>query len=198
MTATPHRPLVMTQTHSRRAALCGGALAAALGTLSFRLSAAAQATPGAATMPATTLLVQSFGQGSLFPTQGDVGVLPYTAVLWDAAERGFLSLDPTSGSLGVASTESVLATLGAAADPPAAVLLSLAGGNGATGAIWALRLVSGELGSDPGAVTYQGEPLTGDDVPAWLGTAPPELPDGPQDLGAGYLIIDGLSMGAAG
>jgi hypothetical protein len=77
-------------------------------------------------------------------------------------------------------------------------LLSLAGGNGATGAIWAMRLVSGELGSDPGAVTYQGEPLTGDDAPSWLGDAPPRLPDSPQDLGAGYLVIDGLSVGAAG
>jgi hypothetical protein len=198
MTATPHRPLVVTQTHSRRTALYSGALAAALGTLSLRLSAAAQATPEAAEMPAAALLVQSFVQGSLFPTQGDVGVLPYTAILWDAAERGFLALDPTSGSLGVASTESVLTALGAATDPPAAVLLTLAGGNGATGAIWALRLVSGMLGSDPGAVTYQGEPLTEDDVPAWLGNAPPQLPDSPQDLGAGYLVIDGLSVGAAG
>jgi hypothetical protein len=198
MTATPHRPLVETRTHSRRAALCGGALVATLGTLALRLSAAAQATPEAAEMPATTLLVQCFGQGSLFPTQGDGGVLPYTAILWDAAERGFLSLDPTSGSLGVVSTESVLTALGAATDPPAAVLLSLAGGNGATGAIWAMRLVSGELGSDPGAVTYQGEPLIGDDAPSWLGDAPPRLPDSPQDLGAGYLVIDGLSVGAAG
>jgi hypothetical protein len=144
-------------------------------------------------MSASTLLVQSFGQGSLFPTQGDVGVLPYTAVLWDAADRGFLALDPTGGSAGVASTGTVLSALAAADEPPPAVLLSLSGGESATGAIWALRLVSGSPGSDPGAVTYQGEPLSGDDAPSWLGSAPPELPAGPQDLGAGYLIISGLA-----
>jgi len=144
-------------------------------------------------MSAGALLVQSFGQGSLFPTQGDVGVLPYTVILWDAADRGFFVLDPTDGSAGVASTETVLSALAAADEPPPAILLTLSGGDSATGAIWALRLVSGSLGSDPGAVTYQGEPLSGDDTPSWLGTAPPELPDSPQDLGAGYLIISGLA-----
>ncbi len=144
-------------------------------------------------MSASTLLVQSFARGSLFPTQGDVGVLPYTAILRDAAYRGFFVLDPSGGSAGVASTETVLSALAAADEPPPAVLLSLSGGDSATGAIWALRLVSGSLGSDLGAVTYQGEPLSDDDAPSWLGTAPPELPAGPQDLGAGYLVIAGLS-----
>ncbi len=193
MTATNHPPVALSRTSSRRAALGGSALAAALGTLSFHLGVAAQATPEATAMSAGTLLVQSFGQGNLFPTQGDVGVLPYTVILWDAADRGFFVLDPTGGSAGVASTEIVLSALAAADEPPSAVLLSLSGGDSATGAIWALRLVSGSLGSDPGAVTYQGEPLSGDDTPFWLGTAPPELPDSPQDLGAGYLIISGLA-----
>ena len=186
------RSTVLASSRTRRTTLRYGALLAALGTIARQRSAAGQATPGADAAGAGVLLVQSFGRGSLFPTQGDVGVLPYTAILWDAAERGFLSLDPTSGSLGIAATETVLAALGAMEEPPPAVLLTLAAGDGVTGAIWALRLVSGSLGSDPGAVTYQGEPLSGEDAPDWLGTAPTELPDGPQELGAGYLVIAGL------
>ena len=58
--------------------------------------------------------------------------------------------------------------------------------------VWALSLVYGSLGSDPGAVTYQGEPLAGEDATSWLGTAPEALPEGPQDLGQGFLIITGL------
>jgi hypothetical protein len=190
VTPTDRLPEGMSRTSSRRAAVGGSVLLAALGAIALRASAAAQATPVAATA-VTTLLVQSFGRGSLFPTQGDVGVVPYTAILWDAAERGFLSLDTARDAADVASTEAVLSALGAAEQPPLAILLSLAGG--ASGAIWALRLVSGGLGSDPGAVTYQGEPISGDIVLPWLGAAPPELPDAPQDLGAGYLVVAGLS-----
>jgi hypothetical protein len=190
VTPTDRLPEGMSRASSRRAAVGGGMLLAALGAIALRASAAAQATPVAATT-VTTLLVQSFGRGSLFPTQGDVGVMPYTAILWDAAERGFLSLDTARDAADVASTEAVLSALGAAEEPPLAILLSLAGG--ASGAIWALRLVSGALGSDPGAVTYQGEPISSDDALPWLGTAPPELPDAPQDLGAGYLVVAGLS-----
>jgi hypothetical protein len=59
--------------------------------------------------------------------------------------------------------------------------------------VWALSLVYGDLGSDPGAVTYQGEPLASDDATSWLGTTPAALPEGPQELGQGFLIIAGLS-----
>ena len=191
MTATNDPPVALSHTSSRRTALCVGALAAALGTLSLRLSAAAQATPEATTA-SNGLLVQSFGQGSLFPTQGDVGVLPYTAILWDAAERGFFSHDAASGSAGVVSTEAVLSALAAADQPPLAGLMTLSSGDGGAAATWALRLVSGELGSDPGAVTYQGAPLSAEESD-WLGTTALELPDAPQELGAGYLVIAGLS-----
>lgn len=177
---------------TRRAAVRNGALLAALATISLRPGAAAQATPIA--QASGVLLVQSFGQGSLFPTQGDVGVLPYTAILWDAAARGFFRHDAANGSVGMVATEAVLAALAAAAEPPLAALVSLpADGGDDAAAIWALRLVSGSLGSDPGAVTYQGEPLTGDDSLPWLGSATPDLPDAPQDLGAGYLVIADLA-----
>ena len=191
MTETGRARTAKEQTTSRREVVYGGALLAALGTISHRLGAAAQATPGA-TAANSVLLAQSFGRGSLFPTQGDVGVLPYTAILWDAADRGFLALSAAGGSTGLASTEAVLSALNAADESVSAVLLTLSADSGAGGAIWAMRLRAGQLGSDPGAVTYQGEPLTGGDAPAWLGTAPPELPDGPRDLGAGYLVIAGL------
>ena len=39
------------------------------------------------------LLVQSFSHGTLFPTQGDVEGVPYTVILWDAADRGFFFAD---------------------------------------------------------------------------------------------------------
>jgi hypothetical protein len=176
---------------SRRTVVRDGALLAALGAITLRPGAAAQATPEPA--PASgALLVQSFGRGSLFPTQGDVGVLPYTAIFWDAADRGFLALSPAGSAAGIATTEAVLSALAAAEEPPAAALLSLPPDPG-PGAIWALRLVAGSLGSDPGAVTYQGEPLDGDAALAWLGATPPALPDAPHDLGAGYLVIAGLT-----
>ncbi|MGH2617944.1 MAG: hypothetical protein ACRDJC_22170, partial [Thermomicrobiales bacterium] len=66
-------------------------------------------------------------------------------------------------------------------------------GAAASQEVWALRLGYGGLGSDPGAVTYQGEPLPAEDAAAWLETAPATLPDGPRDLGPGFIIISGLS-----
>lgn len=137
------------------------------------------------------LLVQSFSQGSLFPTQGDAGVLPYTVILWDAADRGFFFTDAASGVAGVIATASVLPMLGAEGEPPCAVLVMPSAEE--SDGVWALRLGYGELGSDPGAVTYQGEPLPGEEAAAWLGMTPPELPASPLDLTAGYLIIAGLS-----
>lgn len=180
-------------TRSRRAAVRDSALLAALGTISLRPGAAAQATPGAA-QASGSLLVQSFGRGSLFPTQGDVGGLPYTAILWDAAGRGFFLHDAAGGSAGIVATEAVLSALAAADEPPPAALATLpADGSDDAAAIWALRLVSGSLGSDPGAVTYQGEPLMDEDAASWFGDSPRDLPTAPQDLAAGYLVIVGLT-----
>jgi hypothetical protein len=167
-----------------------------MGALAFRLqgSAAAQATPTAAAQ-AGSLLVQSFSHGTLFPTQGDVEGVPYTVYLWDAADRGFFFADVMSGVAGVVPSERVLAGIGTEA-PPRAVLVgtSTEGNDSATPAqgVWALSLVYGNLGSDPGAVTYQGEPLAGEDAMSWLGTEPEALPEGPQELGQGFLIIAGL------
>jgi hypothetical protein len=183
---------------SRRAALhAGGALLAGLGALAFHLqrSAAAQATPTADVGGGGVLVVQSFSHGTLFPTQGDVEGAPYTVILWDAADRGFFFADVMSGVAGVVPSERVLAGIGTEA-PPRAVLVgtSTEGNDSATPAqgVWALSLVYGNLGSDPGAVTYQGEPLAGEDAMSWLGTEPEARPEGPQELGQGFLIIAGL------
>jgi hypothetical protein len=142
------------------------------------------------------LLVQSFSRGTLFPTQGDAEGAPYTVILWDAADRGFFFADVMSGVAGVVPSERVLAGIGTET-PLRAVLVAgpTAGGDSATPAqgVWALSLVYGDLGSDPGAVTYQGEPLASDDATSWLGTTPAALPEGPQELGQGFLIIAGLS-----
>ncbi len=186
----------LTGARSRRAVLhAGGALLAGMGALAFQRSVAAQATP-VADAPGGALLVQSFSQGSLFPTQGDAGGAPYTVILWDAADRGFFFVDWRSGVAGVVPSERVLAGIGAES-PPWAVLVAgpTEENDSATPArgVWALSLVYGSLGSDPGAVTYQGEPLASDDAISWLGTEPAALPEGPQELGQGFLIIAGLS-----
>ncbi len=186
----------LTGAQSRRVALqTGGALLAGMSALASRPSVAAQATP-VAEVPGSALLVQSFSQGSLFPTQGDAGGAPYTVILWDAADRGFFFADRTSGVAGVVASERVLADIGTEV-PPRAVLVAgpTEENDSATPAqgVWALSLVYGSLGSDPGAVTYQGEPLASEDATAWLGTTPAALPEGPQDLGQGFLILTGLS-----
>ena len=182
---------------SRRAALhTGSALLAGLGALAFQRKAAAQATPTAGARGGDVLLVQSFSHGTLFPTQGDAAGAPYTVILWDAADRGFFFADVMSGVAGVVSSESVLAGIGTELSPRAVIVgTSPEGSDSATPAqgVWALSLVYGDLGSDPGAVTYQGEPLASEDAMSWLGTAPAALPEGPQELGQGFLIIAGLS-----
>ena len=185
----------LTGTQSRRVALhTGGALLAGISALAWRQSVAAQATP-VADVPGGTLLVQSFSQGSLFPTQGDVVGAPYTVILWDAADRGFFFADCTSGVAGVVPSERVLAGIGTEASPWAVLVAGPTEGSDSAApgqGVWALSLVSGSLGSDPGAVTYQGEPLASEDATSWLGTAPAALPEGPQDLGQGFLILTGL------
>ena len=186
----------LTGAQSRRTVLhAGGALLAGMGVVASQRSAAAQATPTAHAPGGGLLLVQSFSQGSLFPTQGDAGGAPYTVILWDAADRGFFFADWTGGVAGVVPSERVLAGIGTTA-PAWAVLVGAATeeSDSATPAqgVWALSLVYGSLGSDPGAVTYQGEPLAGEDATSWLGTAPEALPEGPQDLGQGFLIVIGL------
>jgi hypothetical protein len=185
----------LTGTQSRRAALhTGSALLAGMSALALQRRVAAEATP-VGDAQGSVLLVQSFSHGTLFPTQGDVEGVPYTVYLWDAADRGFFFADWTSGVAGVVPSERVLASI--STDAPVRALLvpgPTAGDDSATPAqeVWALSLVYGSLGSDPGAVTYQGEPLASEDAMSWLGTAPAALPEGPQDLGQGFLILTGL------
>jgi hypothetical protein len=167
-----------------------------MGVLALRQSAAAQATPTAEARGDGPLLVQSFSQGSLFPTQGDVEGAPYTVIMWDAADRGFFFADCTGGVAGVVPSESVLAAIGTET-PARAVLVGAATEENDSATldqgVWALSLGTGSLGSDPGAVTYQGEPLANEVATSWLSAAPAALPEGPQDLGQGFLILTGLS-----
>jgi hypothetical protein len=167
-----------------------------MGALAFQRSAAAQATPTAAAPGGGLLLVQSFSRGTLFPTQGDAEGAPYTVIVWDAADRGFFYADCAGAAAGVVPSESVLAGIGA--ESPARAVLVAAGTEASDSAtlaqgVWALSLTYGGLGSDPGAVTYQGEPLTAEDAASWLGTDPATLPEGPQDLGLGFLILTSFS-----
>jgi hypothetical protein len=167
-----------------------------MGALAWHRSAAAQATPIAEAREGGPLLVQGFSHGSLFPTQGDAEGAPYTVILWDAADRGFFFADWTGGIAGVVPSERVLANIGGETPVRAVLVSSSTEENDSTAApqgVWAMSLVYGELGSDPGAVTYQGEPLAGEDAASWLGTAPAAMPEGPQDLAQGFLIIAGLA-----
>lgn len=172
---------------SRRGALrAGGALLAVAGALGLARGAAAQGTPIADGRG--LLLVQSFSQGSLFPTQGDAGVLPYTLILWDAAERGLIVV-ADDGVVGFAPTEALLLAIAAGARPRAAVIVpERPGGQRA----WPLRLAYAGLGSDPGAITYQGDAMDGAEAAAWLGVTPRPLAHDVEDLSAGYLVIAGL------
>lgn len=172
---------------SRRGALrAGGALLAAAGGLALPHGAGAQGTPAAGS--AGLLLVQGFSHGSLFPTQGEAGVLPYTLILWDAAERGLFVVSADGGA-GFAPSEALLLAIAAGERPRAAAIVpERPGGQRA----WPLRLAYGGLGSDPGAVTYQGEAIVDAEAAAWLGMAPQTLAHEVEDLSAGYLIVAGL------
>jgi len=101
-----------------------------------------------------------------------------------------------SGVAGVVPSERVLAGIGTESSPRAVIVgTSMERNDSATPAqgVWALSLVYGDLGSDLGAVTYQGEPLASEDATSWLGTASAAPPEGPLELGHGFLIIAGLS-----
>lgn len=177
--------------HSRRAAIgLGGALLAAAGALSLPCSGAtsAQSSPVAGA-GAGLLVLQAFSKGTLFPTQGDAGQIPYTVILWDAADRGVFYT--TAGGAGIAPTESLVIAI-EAGEQPLAAIVSPGPAEGDAPRVFALRLGYAGLGSDPGAITYQGEPVSDAEITAWLGVAPTALSDGPVDLATGYLLIAGV------
>jgi hypothetical protein len=179
---------------SRRVALqAGGALFTSCGLLALPKLVSAQGTPVAGVAGSGLLLVQSFSQGSLFPTQGDVGVPPYTLILWDAADRGFFSIAATDHVASFAPTNALVIAVEAGERPQATVIVPALPDGSRPEQAWALRLVYAGLGADPGAVTYQGEPIEEAEVSAWIGTTPAALPDGPQELAGGYLVISGLT-----
>ena len=168
----------LTGAQSRRTALhTGGALLAGMGALALLAGGALPPRPpqplmrGEVAAPGPELQPRH-----ALPNAGRRGEAHRTRViLWDAADRGFFFADWTSGVAGVVPSERVLAGIGTDA-PARAVLVgaSTEGDDSATPAqgVWALSLVYGDLGSDPGAVTYQGEPLASEDATSWLGTAP--------------------------
>jgi len=101
------------------------------------------------------------------------------------------TVDGENSGAGFAPTESLLIAIEAGELPLAAVVVPGADGS-ADHQVWALRLVFGGLGSDSGAVTYQGEPPEASEATEWLGVTPSALPDGPLELAGGYLLITGL------
>jgi hypothetical protein len=173
---------------SRRSTLrAGGALLAAAGGLALPRSVFAQSTP--VTEGAGLLLVQSFSHGSLFPTQGEAGLLPYTLILWDAAARGLFFTSAADQAAGFAPTEALLLAIAAGERPRAAVVVPESPG---VQRVWTIRLAYGGLGSDPDAVTYQGEAMDEAEAADWLGMTPEPLRHEVEDLSAGYLIVGGL------
>lgn len=185
--------LIPSRRRSRRAALqTGGGLVAAIGALAWPGAAGAQSTPTVEDAGAGLLLVQCFSKGSLFPTQGDADGPPYTLILWDAADRGLFTIAAENHVAGFAPTDSLIIAIEAGEQPQAALVVPAAEDGSRPEQAWALRLVYGGLGADPGAVTYQGEAIDEAVAAAWLGTTPAALSDGPQELAAGFLVITGL------
>lgn len=168
-------------TPSRRAILRAGGLAALAGALT--------ALPAGAQDEAGMTIVQAFASGTLFPTQGDAVGPPYTLILWGADGRGLLAV--TGEWAAVLNSGALLAALAAGAQPQAAVVLPApADGTGQQRA-WGMKLVSGSPGSDPDAITYQGDLLDDAAASGWLGT-PVTAPDGAATFGPGYLVLIGL------
>lgn len=194
---------VLASSPSRRAALGGGLAALALARSG--LSLAQEATPGQGEEGAL-LAVQAFSNGTLFPTQGDSpDQPPYTLILWNAAGAGCFFVDRASNAAGIIPTDRVLQAI--TANAPATAALSAHPDENASAdqdqgdVAWALELVLGSAGSDPGAVTYQGDVLDDPTASTQFGlerTAPPE---GPHNFGPGYLIftaLPGLDMQGEG
>jgi hypothetical protein len=184
------------EARSRRAALgLGGALLAMAGALMLPAShaASAQGTPTAGGDGTKFLALQAFSKGSLFPTQGDAVSPSFTLILWDAADRGvfYASSSPDGGAAGIAPTESLIIAIEAGERPLAAAVLP-ASSEASEPQVFALRLAYAGLGSDPDAITFQGEPVPVDEVGAWLGVTPAPTPEGASDLASGYLLIVGL------
>jgi hypothetical protein len=184
---------VLTSSQSRRVAIQAGGLLVAIGALALPVVVRAQATPAAEGSGAGMLLVQSFSKGSLFPTQGDVGVPPYTLILWDAADRGFFTIAAADLVASFAPTNALIISIEAGERPQATVVVPASLDGSRPEQAWSLRLVYGGLGADPGAVTYQGEPVEETEASASLGMTAAALPDGPQELAGGYLVIAGLT-----
>jgi hypothetical protein len=180
---------------SRRGVIQGAAgLATVLAVAGAPPAAAQSATPAANAGRPGPVAVQAFGKGTLFPTQGDGPDLPpYTAILWDATDRGVVVADPVAGVMGVVPAERVVEALTAARNATAALVARLPAGSERDEGIWLLTLTSGGLGADPGAATYQGEPLASSDNVASSDATSDALPDGALDLESGFLIVYGLS-----
>ena len=166
---------------SRRAIVQAGGLAA--------LAGAFTAWPVRAQDDAGLTIIQAFATGTLFPTQGDADSPPYTLILWGADGRGLLAL--TGEWAAVLNSGSLLAALEAGEEPQAAVVLPAPAAGAGQQRAWGLKLTSGSPGSDPDAITYQGDLLDDAAASDWLGT-PVTAPDGAATFGPGYLVIIGL------
>jgi hypothetical protein len=161
---------------------------------SFRIGTSAagqEATPAAtaAEDQVDVLVVQSFASGRLEPTteEPSAAVLTLEPPVVDAV---YFSERPNR-IVGTLSAEAFLEQLeAAAADPPNAVLIA----HGASGtAEVVVELLRGDIDPD-GTITYQVRILADfDEADLELAAPLTELPE-PLELGAGHLVVDGLSQ----
>jgi hypothetical protein len=186
---------------SRRAILGGGLAALALATQGP--ASAQEATPGAGTQPGL-LAVQGFSNGTLFPTQGDSpDQPPYTLILWNAAGPGLFFADRADNTAGIVPTDHVLQAI-TTSSPASAVLVAHPDESASSDqgdVVWALELVLGSEGSDPGAVTYQGDVIDDPTASTQFGVERTAPPDGPRNFGPGFLIftdVPGLDVESEG
>jgi hypothetical protein len=183
---------ILASSPSRRAALGGGLALFAL--TNRNLAAAQEATPEAGAT-ANLVAVHSFSNGTLFPTQGSSPDLPpYTLILWNATGAGLFFVDRLSSAAGIIPTDRVLQAI-TASSPARAALVAHPDESASTDqddVAWALELVLGSAGSDPGAVTYQGDVRDDPTASTQFGIERTAPPDGPRNFGPGYLIFPAL------
>jgi hypothetical protein len=158
------------------------------------LRAAQEATPGQGT-ESGFLAIQGFSNGTLFPTQGDSpDQPPYTLILWNAADTGLFFIERRSRAAGIIPTDRVLQALTAISPANAALVVhsDVSASTGQEDVAWALQIVLGSAGSDPGAVTYQGDVLDDATASTQFGIERTSPAEGPQNFGPGYLIFTEL------
>lgn len=194
------RSSILADSHSRRSALrTTSALAAGLVAVGLSRAGTQAATPIPAVTGTGIVFVQTFGSGSLFPTQGSGPNLPpYTLYVWEAGEHTIFVTGEPERIAGLIPSDRFFDEV-MDADTPAftAVLVASTAGDAAStdddAGVWMLKVAFAGVGSDPGSLTYQGDLVSAAEAEAQLGLTPSPAPNGAENLPAGTLFVTGVT-----